>query len=118
MYNEAIAEFHKAINLSGPEDKRGLVALSWVYAQMGKRGEAMRLLDELKESSKQGYFSPYDVAVVYTALGEKDQAFEWLQQAYEERSGALTHLKVDPRFDSLRLDPRFQDLLRRVGLAP
>ena len=73
-------------------------------------------LDELKGLSKETYISPYDVAMIHVGLDQKDQAFDWLQKAYEERSDWLRYLKVDPRLDPLRSDPRFPDLVRRVGL--
>jgi hypothetical protein len=69
----------------------------------------------LKEPSKWTYLSPYDIAVVYAGLGERDQALAWLERAYQERCGFITVLKVDPRLDSLRSDPRFQDLVRRMN---
>ncbi len=68
--------------------------------------------------SKRRYISPYLFAVVYVGLGDKEQAFAWLEKAYQDRSFWLIWLKVEPRFDSLRDDPRFQDLLRRIGLQP
>jgi hypothetical protein len=75
----------------------------------------MKTLEELKDLSKRRYVAPADMAKIYAALGEKDQAFEWLQKAYEVRSAWLVWLKVEPLWDSLRSDPRFADLLRRVG---
>jgi len=71
----------------------------------------------LKVLSKRRYVSPYFVALIYTGLGEEDQAFAWLQKAHEDRWGWLAYLKMDPRLDSLRADPRFADLARRIGLA-
>ena len=68
--------------------------------------------------SKRRYISPYLFAVVYVGLGDKDQAFAWLDKAYQDRSFWLIWLKFEPRFDSVRDDPRFQDLLRRIGLQP
>ena len=62
--------------------------------------------------------SPYGVALIHTALGENDEAFEWLEKAYEAHDGELFNLKVEPALDPLRRDPRFASLLRRVGLAP
>ncbi len=82
------------------------------------QSEAWKILDELTELSKHQYVSPYDIAAVYAALGEKDQAFERLQTAYETRDVGLRYLKVDPAVDNLRDDPRFDDLLRRIGLEP
>ena len=73
------------------------------------------MLDQLEELSKSRYVSPYDRATVYAGLGEKDQAIAWLEKAYQERSDGLVFLKVEPKFDGLRSDPRFADLLRRVG---
>jgi hypothetical protein len=66
--------------------------------------------------SKQKYVSPYDLAIIYTGLGEKDRAIEQLNKAYEGRSGWIIHLKVEPLFDPLRSDPRFADLVRQMGL--
>ncbi len=113
MYQEAIAEYQRAIELSGDNTKTSVV-LGYAYAVSGRRAEAQKELDQLKEQSN----SPYDIAMIYTALGDKEQAFEWLEKAYEDRSGGLVFLKVDPGLDSLRSDPRFADLLRRVGLTP
>ncbi len=88
------------------------------YALAGERDKAQQALDELREMSKRRYISPYLFAVVYVGLGDKEQAFAWLEKAYQDRSFWLIWLKVEPRFDSLRDDPRFQDLLRRIGLQP
>jgi hypothetical protein len=78
----------------------------------------MKILDQLKELSRQRYISPLDIGIIYAGLGEKEQAFAWLNKACEDRIWPLPHLKVDPRFDSLRSDPRFADLVQRVGLKP
>ena len=77
----------------------------------------MKVLEELKELSKRSYVPPYDFAVVYAGLHEKDQALEWLQKAYEDRSAYLVYLNVEPIWDDLRSDPRFTDLLRRMRLV-
>ena len=76
------------------------------------------MIEELKERSKRSYISPTIIAFIYTGLGEKDQAFAWLDKAYDGRDFILVMLKVDPTYDSLRSDPRFLDLMRRVGLPP
>jgi TolB-like protein/lipopolysaccharide biosynthesis regulator YciM len=116
-YKDAITELQEGINASG-----GITvmtgALGHTYAVSGNRDKALRVLHELKEISKRRYVSPYSIAMVYTGLGEKDQAFEWLQKACEDRSVWLIHLhlKVDPRLDSLRPDPRFTALLEKMGL--
>ncbi len=116
-FSQAIAAFQKARQLEDaiPES---LAGLGHAYAMAGKRAEAQKVLDELKARSKRSYVPPYNIAVVYTGLGEKDQALAWLEKAYQDRSFYLTWLKVDPELDSLRSDPRFQDLMRRVGLPP
>ena len=115
-YEEAIAEFEKAIPLlkGNPE---ATAALGHAYAVSGQKGEAQKVLEELREYSKRQYVSPDNQALIYAGLGEKSKAIEQLQKAYEERAGQLIYLNVDPRFDSLRSDARFQDLKRRVGLA-
>ena len=76
------------------------------------------MLAELKAASKQKYVYSVGFARIYAGLGDKDQAFAWLEKAYEERSTGLYWLKVDPIWDPLRSDPRFNDLLRRIGLSP
>ena len=91
--------------------------IGYVYAVSGRRDEAVRVLDELKGLSKQRYVSPYHIAMVYSGLGDKEQVFLWLEKAYEDRSQFMTLLKVEPKFDGLRSDPRFTDLMRRVGLS-
>jgi hypothetical protein len=80
------------------------------------RSEAQKLLDELDGLSQSRYVSAYDLALVHMGLGDKDRAFQLLEKAYQERSSALSWLKVDARLDPLRSDARFQDLIRRVGL--
>ena len=74
------------------------------------------MLDELKQASGQGYVPATSIAMVYAGLGEKDEAFAWLDKGYEERAFQMQWLKIEPRWDSLRSDPRFRDLMRRVGL--
>ena len=117
LHGEAIAELKRAVTLGGggPE---ALAALAHAYAVGGERREALKLLGELKEQSRRRFVPATDFAFVCIGLGQKEQAFVWLEQAYQERSGWLAFAKIDPRFDGLRSDPRFQDLLRRIGLPP
>ncbi|HKC65859.1 MAG TPA: tetratricopeptide repeat protein [Pyrinomonadaceae bacterium] len=116
MYEEAIAEFEKALVLDA-----NLSARAWLghaYAIAGKRGKARKIINDLKERAKKYYVSPYDFAIIYLGLGERDEAFALLEKAYEERNDALVWIKFDPRLDSIRTDTRFRDLMQRVGLAP
>ncbi|PYS64203.1 MAG: hypothetical protein DMF74_07720 [Acidobacteria bacterium] len=118
MYEEAITEQKKAIASDQPEGRWGRVAdLGYAYAVAGKRAEAQKILDDLKELAKQRYVSPNAFAVIYMGLGDKDQAFVWLEKTFEARPDNLYFLKVGPQYDSLRSDPRFADLLRRMKLA-
>ena len=89
--------------------------LGYIYAVSGREVEARGILEEFRKFSKTRYVDAFKVAWVYTGLGEKDQALEWLQRAYREHSGNMWGLKVDPLLDPLRSDPRFQDLLRRMN---
>ena len=114
MFAEAVAELGQAKELL-PGNVVLEADIGHAYAVSGNREEAQKVVDELKELSKQRYVSSYNIALIYTGLGEKDQAFEWLENAYKERSDLLVYLKVEPRLDSLRSDPRFADLLRRIG---
>jgi TolB-like protein/Tfp pilus assembly protein PilF len=115
-YKEAIAEFQKAVSLS-----RGAALmkaeLGHAYAVAGRRREAQQVIEELRQSSDQRHISPYHLALIYTGLGEKDRAIELLNQALDERAERLVWLRADPRFDKLRAEARFNDLLQRVGLA-
>ena len=86
------------------------------YGLAGHRAEAKKILNELLELKRRRYVTPPALANVYIGLGDKDQAFFWLEKAYQDRSNYLAYLKVFPGCDSLRSDPRIDDLLRRMGL--
>ncbi len=116
MYSQAIDEFQKGMKLSG--SPLMLALLGHAYAASGKTAEARQVLTDLHELETRRYVSPYTVAAIHTGLGERDQAFKWLERAYEERDVWLMNLKVDPVFAKLRSDKRFQDLLTRAGLRP
>jgi tetratricopeptide (TPR) repeat protein len=88
------------------------------YAREGQTDEAERVLEELKGLSKRQYISPYSIALVYIGLEQKDEAFKWLEKTYEDQNDMLVWLKIAPEVDSLRSDPRFADLLSRVGFQP
>ncbi|HXY50926.1 MAG TPA: winged helix-turn-helix domain-containing protein [Terriglobales bacterium] len=114
----AIPEYQKAVEYSG-NDSDPVAALAYAYARTGNRAEAAKTLRNLLEQSKTSYVSPYMIATIYAGLGNKDKAFEFLAKAYDERSTDLSYfLKSDLRMDTLRFDPRFQDLLGRMGLPP
>jgi hypothetical protein len=78
----------------------------------------MRVIAQLDQLSKHGYVSPLELSAIYVALGQKERAFELLEDAYNERSFQITYLKVRPDFDPIRNDPRFANLIRRIGLEP
>jgi TolB-like protein/Flp pilus assembly protein TadD len=110
----ALASFQKAAELT----KRGtnvLASMGRAYAASGKPDEARKILQELAARAKERYVPSYQVALVHAGLGDKEKAFESLEKAFEERSTLLTYLKMDPRFDSLRGDPRFRAMLRRLN---
>lgn len=115
---EAIPEYRKAVEMSGG-DQDAAAALAHAYSMSGRRSEAEEILRDLQRKSKDGYVSPYMIATIYAALGDKDTAFEWLEKACRERSLDIAwYLKADLRIDNLRSDPRFQTLWRRVGFPP
>ncbi len=116
---QAIQEFQQALQLSGTGDTDRMLDLGFAYAAVGKREEARKILAKLKKLHEQGLVPSGSIAILYGALGELDKAFAWLEKAYEEHDPELTYLKVPARrFEPLRHDPRFQDLLRRMGLPP
>jgi TolB-like protein/DNA-binding winged helix-turn-helix (wHTH) protein/Flp pilus assembly protein TadD len=113
MFAEAIAEVQKAIQLSG--GSATLTAnLARAYAATNRKAEAVALLNDLKNSSARGYAYTTAIAMIYTSLGDKEQAVAWLEKGYEERFNPGVLLR--PCFDPLRSDPRFQELVRRIGL--
>jgi serine/threonine-protein kinase len=117
-YAEAIAAFQNAIKLFPGGSSIAEAELAHTYAVSGNREEAQKIIAELQELAKTKYVSSFQIAAIYAGLGEKDQAFAWLEKAQEERSDGLVNLQAEQRFDSLRSDPRFKDLARRIGLIP
>lgn len=115
MFNAALAELQTGVQLSGGSPY-ALAKLGHGYATAGQHQEARAVLERLHMLAGQRYVSPYDIAMVYLGRQEFDRAFEWLQIALEQRSLWMGYLKVEPQVDPLRSDPRFQDLLRQVGL--
>ena len=115
MCEEAIDELRRAIELNQLD--HFVSELGYTYAFCGWRAEAMKVAKKLEDLSRQRYVSPFRIARIYVGLGEKDRVFKWLQNAYEDRSAHLLKLGVDPTFDGVRNDPRFRDLLGRIGLS-
>jgi eukaryotic-like serine/threonine-protein kinase len=116
MLPEAIAEFKSALTIDN-DNTEIWSGLGHAYALAGNKAEAQKVLGHLSQLSTHSYVSPYSRAIIYAGLGEKDQVFAWLDQAYQERSYFLAvYLPTDSRLDSLHADPRFVDLKRRVGL--
>ena len=113
MDDQAIAELKKAIQLTGGSSTC-TANLARAYALSGRRNEAVRLLDDLIQRSSPGYSNASDIAGVYADLGDADQAMRWLEKAYQERFNPSILMR--PTFDPLRSDPRFQDLVHRIGL--
>jgi TolB-like protein len=118
-YDEAIRHFQRSIALTGEDPSVwGVTLLACAYGRAGRRAEALKILDELESRSKHHYVSPYLVAMVHTNLGDKNQAFRWLEKAYSERNPMLAFLRVEPLIDPLRSDPRFQEMVRRMNFPP
>jgi TolB-like protein/DNA-binding winged helix-turn-helix (wHTH) protein/Tfp pilus assembly protein PilF len=112
---EAISQYQQAIAMSG--DSGSAIALAHAFRAMGKKTESEKILRDLERKATGSSTSPYTMATIYAGLGENEKVFEFLEKAYSEKSLNLTwSLKSDQLLDSLRSDPRFQDLLRRVGL--
>lgn len=114
-HEAAIAEIKQAVTLS-EGDSNPTAALGHAYAVAGKRAEARKVIRELEQLAKQKYVSPYFIAVIYAGLGDRDQTFAWLEKAYQERHQYMTLIGVEPVFDPVRSDPRFANLIRRIGL--
>ncbi len=112
--SEAKAAYKRAQQLS--DDPFVMAYMGHALAASGKRAEALKTLSELKAIARTRYVPAYSFAILYAAIGDKDEAFRWLEKLYEDRAFDIAYLKVDPFFDKLRADPRFADLVRRVGL--
>jgi eukaryotic-like serine/threonine-protein kinase len=113
-YAEAIEDYQRAAQLD--DSPLIMAALGHTYVMAGRRDEALHVLEEMKQLAATRHVSSYHFTVLHAALGEKDEAFAWLEKSYSAREEALVWLKVDPRLDTIRTDPRFIDLQRRVGL--
>jgi TolB-like protein/DNA-binding winged helix-turn-helix (wHTH) protein/Tfp pilus assembly protein PilF len=113
MHDEAVAELQRAVQLSG-NSPTIMANLARAYVESGKRSEAVKLLSDLKKRSSPVYSYASEIATIYVSLGDKDQAMNWLERGYEERFNPGVLLR--PGFDPLRSDPRFQDLVHRIGL--
>ena len=117
MYREAQSELEKYVALTR-RSPLSLAFLGNVLARSGQRSRALELLEELKAVSSQKYVYPVSFARIYAGLVDKEQTLAWLEKGYEERAAPLFYAKVDPIWDPVRSDPRFNDLLRRIGLSP
>jgi eukaryotic-like serine/threonine-protein kinase len=114
-YDQALPEFQKAVESRGPN---ALASLGHIYGLIGRKKEAREILSEVSTHAGQENISEYQLAVVQIGLGETEAAMESLQRAYREHSTLLNYVKMDPRFDPLRGNPQFQDLLRRMNFPP
>jgi TolB-like protein/DNA-binding winged helix-turn-helix (wHTH) protein/Flp pilus assembly protein TadD len=115
MREEAIQEFRKAVDLSGGSTGF-MAALGHAYGLAGNKRDSQNIIEKLKALSARSYVSPYDIAITYASIGDKDEALHWLEVGYRIHDPALDMLRMEPALDSLRSDARFQDLIRRVGL--
>jgi tetratricopeptide (TPR) repeat protein len=114
-YPQALAELRRGAALL--KGNVGVIAdIGHLHAVAGDRHEAERVMKELQAQAAQRFVSPFNIALIYTGLGQQDRAFEWLERAFRERSDLLIYLKVDPRLDPIRSDARFRDLVGRVGV--
>ncbi|HSP62537.1 MAG TPA: protein kinase [Pyrinomonadaceae bacterium] len=114
MLAEAVVEARKARELNSA-NSQPIAQLGYALAKSGKQAEARGLLEELLKLSTQRYVSPGNIALIYNGLGQADETLAWLERGYERRDPKMVFLKVEPKWNNLRADPRFQDLLRRVG---
>jgi TolB-like protein/DNA-binding winged helix-turn-helix (wHTH) protein/Flp pilus assembly protein TadD len=116
MYPDSVAAYQKARDLSEGDPTGALIGLGYTYAVWGKRTEALKVVGELKALSKRRYVSPSSIAMIYVGLGEKDEAFDWLQNGVTDHSILLSQLTTNQEWASLRSDPRYRELLNRIGL--
>jgi adenylate cyclase len=108
----------KAVEISGGSTM-AKAYLAFAFGVSGSKEEARAIINELLEISKkqQQYVSPFNIAVAYSGLGDKIATMEWLEKALDTRAGGLFKINIDPMFDNLRDEPRFQELIRKIGLS-
>jgi Flp pilus assembly protein TadD len=116
-FEEAIVKLNKAKELSGGSTEP-ITQLGYALAKSGNRERAQATIAELKLLAAKNYVPAYSFAIIYNGLGELEEALKYLEKSFQERESALSFIKIDRRWDELRPDPRFQDLLRRVGFTP
>jgi tetratricopeptide (TPR) repeat protein len=114
-YEESFAQYLRGAELAGKDPKLSS-GLACAYAYAGRRADAIEIRDALIEQVKRSHVPAYAIASIHAALGETDGAFEWLERGFATRDRAMVWMCVNPRFENLHVDPRFQDLARRVGL--
>jgi len=116
MSREAIAQADKLMSAGSTlEDVQTLSFVGWIYAVSGRQEDARNVLNRMLDLREKRYVDPSLIGAVYAGLGEKDKAFEWLTKAYEEHSGQIVWIKVDPWYKNLRSDPRYKELLKKMG---
>jgi tetratricopeptide (TPR) repeat protein len=116
LYQEALDESRKARAIAG-DTPQITAQIAHILAVSGQQSEARTSLSELKERAARQYVLPYDIALIYTGLGDKDQAFKWFERAYADHSTEMIYFKVEPMLTSLRSDPRYQNILVRMKFA-
>jgi DNA-binding winged helix-turn-helix (wHTH) protein/TolB-like protein/lipoprotein NlpI len=117
QYGEALAEFQKTREIAG-DTPQVAAYMAHALAVSGQKSKARAARAELEKRAAEQYIPPYDLALIFIGLGEREQAFAWLERAYADRSSEMIYFKVEPMLAPLRSDPRYQDILRRMGLAP
>ncbi len=118
MCDQAIVEYQTYLRIHFRATPEEVAAYGRAYATGGMNAARQWYLKHLEEESSHRHVSPSEFAMNYALLDERDKAFEWLEKAYDQRDPFMTNLKTAPRLDNLRGDPRFDDLLRRIGLEP
>jgi tetratricopeptide (TPR) repeat protein len=116
MFSEAVAEAKKASALS-EGSTHATAFMGYALAKAGKQAEARAVLKDLLKLSTERYVPPYHIALIYNGLGEDGETLAWLERGYQQRDSKMVFLKVEPKWNNLRADPRFQDLMRRVGFS-
>lgn len=115
-WSQAISEYQQAVAIS-QNNPIALASLGSAYGHLGDQAAARKMIARLQEASKHHYVSAFDMATVFAGIGDPDSAFHWLEKAYAQRESQMAFLNITHRMDPLRSDPRFADLLRRMGLS-